>query len=717
MKRIVSHIAECLLLILLVIPAGCSAETESQTVSDKKSESKHQNKLAGENSPYLLQHADNPVDWYPWGDEALNKARSENKPIFLSIGYSSCHWCHVMEHESFENQEIAALMNKYFVNIKVDREQRPDIDEIYMSFTTAMTGSGGWPMSVFLTPDLKPFFAGTYFPPDDRYGRPGFSKVLTQLGEAYLTRKDEVMASAENIFNSLSAQINADVRQSGLDRNSMKRAVEQLYANFDQTNGGFGNQPKFPHPMELSLFLRHYRRSGEKRYLDAAELALKNMARGGIYDQIGGGFHRYATDNKWLVPHFEKMLYDNALLIPVYADAYQITQNEFYLKIIRETLDFILREMTDETGGFYSALDADSEGEEGKFYVWNYNETVSVLGDQAELFCKYYNITPGGNFEGHNILNVTSASDKIKQETKIKDFAIFLEKSKKELLDERAKRILPLTDDKVLTSWNGLAISAFCRGYQVTGEGRYLDAAVKAASFIEKELYQNGKLTHSYREGKHSTGEFLEDYSFLIRGLIDLYESDNVTCNDEWIAMAQVLADNAIKLFADENGKFYLRPEGQDDLIFRPKEERDGAIPAAGSIMIGNLLKLNRLTDRKSYLVAADNGFKALSGHVQQYPAGMSSLMAALDYYFQDKIEIVLTGKGETFDKMLHSTYRNYLPNRVIAFDNNLNSPLPLFEGRQPDRGEAKAFVCINSVCKLPVTTLEALEKQLREIL
>ncbi|MGH8016597.1 MAG: thioredoxin domain-containing protein, partial [Candidatus Zixiibacteriota bacterium] len=352
---------------------------------------------------------------------------------------------------------------------------------------------------------------------------------------------------------------------------------------FDQTNGGFGSQPKFPHPTELSLFLRHYRRSGDTRYLKAAELALQNMAHGGVYDQIGGGFHRYATDSRWLVPHFEKMLYDNALLVPVYAEAYQITKNQFYLKVIRETLDFILREMTDPQGGFYSALDADSEGEEGKFYVWKYGEIETLLGEQSETICKYYNITPGGNFEGHNILNITGQSDRIVQGKNPKEFEVSLEKSKKALLQERSKRIRPHTDDKILTSWNGLALSAFCRGYQVTGEKRFLEAAIKCATFIRKNLYKNRELTHSYREGVHSNGQFLEDYSFFIRGLIDLYESDKILCNDEWMTLAQELADDAVKLFADANGKFYLRPDGQDDLLFRPKEERDGAIPAAGS--------------------------------------------------------------------------------------------------------------------------------------
>jgi len=701
------------LLAIILAAAASGTEKPEPKMKQEQPSSKHKNRLASESSPYLLQHAGNPVDWYPWGEEALAKAKAEDKPIFLSIGYSSCHWCHVMEHESFENEEVAAIMNKYFVNIKVDREQRPDIDEIYMSFTTALTGSGGWPMSVFLTPDLKPFYAGTYFPPDDRYGRPGFAKVLTQLAEAYLTRKQEIIDSANNIYSTLVEQINANVKGTDLDRKALAKAVEQLYANFDTINGGFGGQPKFPHSIELSLFLRQYYRTKDKRFLQAAELALKNMARGGLYDQIGGGFHRYATDNRWLVPHFEKMLYDNALLVPVYAEAFQITKNRFYLKVISETLDFILREMTDKRGGFYSALDADSEGEEGKFYVWNFGEIKNLLGEQSEPFMSYFNITAEGNFEGHNILNVTDASENAAEKSGVKELDKYLEQSRNKLLTARSRRIRPLTDDKILTSWNGLAISAFCHGYQVTGERRYLDAAIKCATFIGQQLYKSGHLTHSFREGIHSQGEFLEDYSFLICGLIDLYESDRITGNDQWISFAQELADNAIKLFADENGRLYLRPQGQEDLIYRPKEERDGAIPAAGSIFIENLLNLNRITGNKQYLAVAEKGLKALSGLVAQYPAGMGSLVAGLDYYFEDKIEIVLVGKGEELNQMLESAYQHYIPNLVIAFDRDGNSALPLFEGRQSPVHEVRAFICRNSVCNLPVTTVKEFVNQI----
>ena len=702
--------AVTVVILLLTTSIACNKESET-----KVNNTAHKNKLAGESSPYLLQHADNPVDWYPWGEEALEKAKAEDKPIFLSIGYSACHWCHVMEHESFENDSIAALMNKYFVSIKVDREQRPDIDEIYMAFTTAMTGRGGWPMSVFLTPELKPFFAGTYFPPDDRYGRPGFPKVITQLGEAYLTRKNEVVESAENIYTKYSQSLNSNLPQTNLDRKALSRAARQLFSNFDQTYGGFGRKPKFPHATELSLFLRHYKRSSDARYLQAAEKALINMANGGIYDQVGGGFHRYATDQKWLVPHFEKMLYDNALLVPVYADAFKITKNDFYLKVIRGTLDYILREMTDKTGGFYSALDADSEGEEGKFYVWSTKEIKEVLGDKAELFIEYYNATPDGNFEGHNILNVTSRSQRAVEKSNVKDFERFLRNCKNEMLNARSGRIRPFTDDKILTSWNGLAISAFCRGYQVTHNKKYLKAAIKAASFIGDELFKGNKLTHAYREGVHSQGQFLEDYGFLLRGLIDLYESDNLGNNGRWIEFAEKLAGNAITLFMSESGKFYLRPDGQTDLLFRPKEERDGAIPASASFLIGALLKLYRITGNIEYYNAAEKGLKSLSGYIANSPSGYSSAIFALDYFFEDKIEIVVVGEGKKIDEMLDIAYSHYIPNRVIAFDNSGKSTLPLFEGRQPDKGDVRAFLCRNSVCFLPAANAEELKGQLAE--
>ena len=680
---------------------------------------KYTNKLINENSPYLLSHAHNPVDWYPWGEEALAKAKQENKPIFLSIGYSACHWCHVMERESFENEEFAKLMNKYFICIKVDREQRPDLDQIYMNFVTAMTGHGGWPMSVFLTPDLKPFYGGTYFPPEDSYGRPGFRQIITELGEAYKNDYDNIINTSEDIYTKISNHLNQNVfRSSPLDKSMISNGVDSLYANFDHQNGGLGSAPKFPHAMELSLFLRQYSLTGNLDYLHAVELALQKMAHGGIYDQLGGGFARYSTDANWLVPHFEKMLYDNAMLVSTYVEAYQITKNDFYKRTVIETLDFIIREMTDATtAGFYSALDADSEGEEGKFYVWNKSEIDSLLNDNAELFCKYYNVTARGNFEGQNILHISDASIEYKDSSDNKNFDKIISDCKIRLMQARNKRIRPLTDDKILTSWNGLALSAFAKGYQITHERRFVDIAIQNALFVRDNLFLDSTLTHSYREGKHSDGQFLEDYAFYIQGLLDLYETDTYENHERWLEFAEELASQVMEMFLDDNGRFYLRPDNQNDLIIRPSDETDGAIPAPGSVMIKNFLQLHRLTGNKEFGDIAQKNLEAVSGLFTNSPGGMATGLKALDYFLNDKIEIVIVGDGAERDAMLEEIYNHYLPNTIIAFDKNGSSEYPLFEGRKSDDAKVRAYVCVNSVCKLPVESVEELQVLLDKIL
>jgi uncharacterized protein YyaL (SSP411 family) len=670
------------------------------------------NRLIETNSPYLLSHAHNPVDWYPWGDEALNKSKELDKPIFLSIGYAACHWCHVMERESFENEEIAQLLNEHFICIKVDREQRPDIDDIYMAFTTAMTGGGGWPMSVFMTPDLKPFFAGTYFPPDDKYGRPGFKRVVTEIAGAYRDQKEQVVESAESIFAQVEQRINVSMGSQILIAEMIDRGAAQLLSGFDMEYGGFGRAPKFPHAIELSLLLRQYRKTGDLSYLQAPEKALVGMANGGIFDQVGGGFARYSVDERWLVPHFEKMLYDNALLIQTYAEAYQITKKEHYRVIIRRTLDFVLREMTDKTGGFYSALDADSEGHEGKFYVWSAGEIVEVLGDDAGLFMKYFNATTGGNFEGKNILNVTTASERVKLDSGRDDFDEFIESSLEKLFEVRSSRVRPLTDDKILTSWNGLMLSAMCRGYQVTGDRRYLDAAIKNAEFVKDELFDDDKLTHAYREGRHSEGQFLEDYGYYVVGLIDLYQSDHVGENEQWLQFARELADRAVVLFQDNDGTLYQRENGAQHLIVRPKQENDGALPSPGSTLINALLRLHRITGDDKYYNHGELGLKAVSGLIARSPGSMATALMALDYLLGDKIEIVLVGNGDTRDEMLGELHTRYMPNKIVAMT-DANSDLPLFEGRSSDNGSVRAYVCRNSVCKLPVSTVDEFTEQL----
>jgi uncharacterized protein YyaL (SSP411 family) len=488
-----------------------------------------------------------------------------------------------------------------------------------------------------------------------------------------------------------------------------------MMRNFDDQYGGFGQQPKFPHSTELSLFIRHYIRSKDQSYLQAAEKALTNMARGGIYDQIGGGFARYSTDRTWLVPHFEKMLYDNALLVPVYAEAYQVTGRPFYLQVIRETLDFIMREMTDKSGGFYSALDADSEGEEGKFYVWTTEEIRKGLGKDAAWFIDYYNASDQGNFEGNNILHVDLTSDR-QREDGGSAFDGNLIKAKQKLLDFRAKRIRPLTDDKILTSWNGLALKAFCKGYQLTGDTRYLEAAIKNAEFVMSELNDDGKLTHSYREGRHSEGQFLEDYGFYIDGLLELYETD-VENNTRWFNHAKLLARTAIGLFMEGDGRLYLRPDGQSDLIYRPSDENDGALPSPGSYLIVSLLKLHRLTGDQFFADKGQMGLKAVSGLIDKMPNAMASALFAVDYVLNDKIEIVLVGKDDTRDKMLNEIYKSYIPNRLIAVSaDGRGDSSPLFEGRESKADAALAYVCRNSTCKLPVSTRDELSQQLQEL-
>lgn len=705
-------------LILLFNSLITGSDEKSKKMTDLKTDDhKYTNALINENSPYLLSHAHNPVNWYTWSKEALAKAKSEDKPIFLSIGYSACHWCHVMERESFENEELAELLNNNFISIKVDREQRPDLDQIYMTFTTAITGQGGWPMSVFLTPDLKPFFAGTYFPPDDHYGRPGFKRILVEIARSYKEDKEAIINSSNDILKTVKERLYLDIgNDTSLSKDKIALGARALMKNFDRINGGFGIAPKFPHPTELSYFLRFFRRSGEFGYLEATNKALSSMANGGIYDHLGGGFARYSTDEKWLVPHFEKMLYDNALLIETYSDAYNITGNEHYRQIVEETLDFIISEMADNNGGFYSALDADSEGEEGKFYVWSKNEIEKILDDNtSDIFCKFYNITDKGNFEEKNILNLIEQSDKIKNEMSDEEFEKNIIENKKRLLEARSKRIRPLTDDKILSSWNGMALSAFCAGYRTTSNDKYLETAVDNALFVSENLWRDGKLIHSYCKGSYSSGEFLEDYAFYTKGLLDLYETDTKN-NDRWLEFAVILTDRATELFLDSSGHFFLREDNLSDLIIRPSNEIDNAIPSPGSIMIGNLIKISRLTDDNRYLEIAERCLKALTAKMDNYQGGMTSALASLDYYMNDKIEIVIIGSDKISRDMLKTAYKQFIPNRIIAYSKEGNSNLPLFEGRKNKNNKSIAYVCLNSVCNLPVYSADELKNQLARI-
>ena len=589
---------------------------------------KHQNRLAQAASPYLLAHADNPVDWYEWGEEAFERARREDKPIFLSIGYNACHWCHVMEHESFENEEIAALLNDNFISIKVDREERPDIDQIYMSAVTALTGSGGWPMSVFLTPDRKPFFAGTYFPPDDRYGRPGFKKVITELARAYREQRQEIVKSSQAVYDHLANTSTISVPGRAIDKQVLLSAGQMMLSNFDNRFGGFGGAPKFPHSLDISLLFRIYDMTGDVNYRDAGLFSLRKMAEGGIYDQLGGGFHRYAVDEKWLVPHFEKMLYDNALLVIPYLEAFQITSDSFYLDIVKGTLGYLQNQMTDASGGFYSSQDADSEGEEGLYYTWTANEIDDILGAEAEWFKAYFGVTAEGNFEqGRSILNIGRHSVEARKNVNLydEDFTQKLTGLKNQLMEVRNNRIAPATDDKILASWNGLAISAFAQAYLTTGNRSYQTSAKNAADFILSHMMDDERLFHSWRQGRLVRIELLEDYAYFSAGLIDLYRASE---NDEYLRRSEQLARRAVDIFADDK-VFYSTAVGQDDLIIRPRELTDNATPAAGSVMISNLQSLADITGREYFAKQADGFLAEVSGLAAQAPQGSATLLLA----------------------------------------------------------------------------------------
>ncbi len=593
MKR--SYISVFQVLFFILISCGGSDE-KSKGVSMHK----YTNRLINETSPYLLQHAHNPVDWYSWSEEAFKKAKEENKPIFLSIGYSSCHWCHVMEHESFENEEIAKIMNKNFINIKVDREERPDIDQLYMEYVQLTTGSGGWPMSVFLTPDQKPFFGGTYFPPQDKYGRPGFEKILLTMVNYYHNEKEKILnniSQLENFYEQQNERVSKSEHMP--DRSDWHNALEQLSTYYEPLYGGIGKAPKFPAVSVFNLFLREFKISGEAHYLNMVTHTLSKMANGGIYDQIGGGFSRYSVDEKWLVPHFEKMLYDNAQLVQLYLDTFLLTGDNFYLTIAEETLTFVTREMTSAEGGFYSSLDADSEGEEGKYYVWSKSEIAHLLKEQAAVFNAYYGVTEQGNFEGKNILHVNSGIDQVASQFKLSSGELekILEKSEMILLKEREKRIRPGLDDKVISSWNSLMLSAFARAYQITRKEKYAQIIKKNISFIKANMFLDGKLFRTYKQGQAKYDAFIEDYSITVQALLDSYEALFVP---EYIEFANMLNEYANNHFWDSQaGGYFTASDKQEKLIKRMKDETDNSLPSGTGVMLINNIRLFSLTENE----------------------------------------------------------------------------------------------------------------------
>ncbi|MCJ7579545.1 MAG: thioredoxin domain-containing protein [Candidatus Aminicenantes bacterium] len=696
------------------------------------------NKLGQETSPYLLQHAHNPVNWYPWGKEALEKAKRENKPIFLSIGYAACHWCHVMERESFENKAIAESLNTHFVSIKVDREERPDLDDIYMAAVIAVSGSGGWPMTVFLTPDLKPFFAGTYFPPEDKWGRMGFKKIVSIIGEKWHEQQGQkrLLHDADTIKNIIAertSQTPAEDPLSKLSPHLLDTAVNQLKTSFDPKWGGFSVAPKFPPANAISLLLRHYFHTGDKYSLSMATFTLDKMARGGMYDHVGGGFHRYSTDEKWLVPHFEKMLYDNALLATVYLEAFQVTKDNRYAMIAEEIFAYEMNTMTDKSGAIYSTEDADSEGQEGIFYTWTYEKILEVLGkDSAEIFSKVYNIKKTGNFSSRedyhqeqNIIHLQKNPSEFSQELSMDSNKLEeqLRDSRKKLMDERSQRIRPGLDDKVVTSWNALMISAYARGFQILKKPKYLEAATKAALFIEKELLTNeGNLLRTHRKGQSKFFAYLEDYAYTIRAFVDLYEAG---FDESWLFLAEKLAETMISQFWDDSFfGFFNTGHLHKDLIVRTKSASDSALPSPTAVATEMLLRLSRLLDKDDYYLKSKQTLQANTTQMKSFPQVYLSLILAADLFLTPLKEIVIVGKRNSKDtqKLLQAIHSMYSPHHVVAFldptadhKQDLIKKIRLLAGRTLIEGKAAGYVCENFTCQLPVTSADDLVEQIKK--
>ena len=674
-----------------------------------------ENNLINETSPYLLQHAQNPVQWHGWNEETLAKAKQENKPIFLSIGYSSCHWCHVMAHESFESEEIAKVMNENFINIKVDREERPDIDDIYQKVCQIATGQGGWPLSVFLTPDQKPFYVGTYFPILDSSGRPGFGSLLKQLSQTWKEKPKDIEMAAENFLQTLQKTETVKTH-SKLEKSILDEAAVNLLQMGDQNFGGFGQAPKFPNAANISFMFRYSKLSGISKFNEFALKTLKRMAKGGIFDQIGGGFHRYSTDAMWLVPHFEKMLYDNALIPINYVEAYQITKDDFYLDVLRKTLDYVLREMTSKEGGFYSAQDADSEGEEGKFYVWKKSDIKEILGKDADTFCLFYDVTDGGNWEGKSILcnNVNLSSVAFQAGISEDLLRQNLDSNAKKLLDVRSKRIAPGLDDKVLTSWNALMITAFAKGYRVTNEKKYLDAAEKCINFIENNLVKDGKLLRTYKDGKAKLQGYLEDYSYFGVSLLDVFE---INPELKFLERAQEIANYLVEHFWDsETNSFYMTADDHEKLIIRPKSNYDLSLPSGNSVAANLLLRLFHLTQDKKFLEISIKIMENQAQMAAENPFGFGHLLNTVFMYLQKPREITVLNSQNK--EIVDSLTNRFMPESILVTvknENQLNnlSKLPFFEGKQFQNDKTTVFVCKDFTCSLPLETISEIEKHL----
>jgi uncharacterized protein YyaL (SSP411 family) len=676
---------------------------------------KFANRLLNETSPYLLQHAHNPVDWFAWNDEAFEKAKADDKPVLVSIGYSACHWCHVMEHESFEDEQTARLMNENFVNIKVDLEERPDVDQIYMTFVQMTSGHGGYPLNVFLTPDKKPFFGGTYFPPDNRYNMPSFQRILTSVSEAYRERKEEVLHSANEILSEIQKISAAEKSSENLSLEQLDFSYQSFVKTFDSVNGGFGGAPKFPPPMSLEFLLRYFYRTKDENALAMVEKTCRKMANGGIYDQLGGGFHRYTVDAIWLVPHFEKMLYDNAQLSRIYLHLFQITKDEFYRRIAVETLEYVKREMLDPQGGFYTAQDADSEGVEGKFFVWTPEEISAILGaDDARIFNFYFDVTEHGNFEEKNILNVKNSIEVSAEQLQISEEKLkeILERGGKLLFEEREKRVKPFRDEKVLTAWNGLMLAAFSEASAILDDKQYLEIAKQTADFILENSQKDGYLLRTYKDGQAKLNAYLEDYANFADGLVELFQ---VSGEAKYLTEAKRLADLMITEFWDaDGGGFLFTGNNHEELLVRSKDFYDNATPSGNSAAADVLLKLAKLTGDEKYERFAAALLRLVAPQIKRYPQAFGRVLSTTEFYLNRTKEIVII--GEKGNELEREVWREFLPDKIVVLSDKSNKDadfIPLLQNKNMINAQPTAFVCENLACQKPVTTVEDLRAQL----
>ena len=676
---------------------------------------KFANRLVRETSPYLLQHAYNPVDWFAWGEEAFEKAKREDKPIFISIGYSACHWCHVMEHESFENADTARLMNGNFVNIKIDLEERPDIDQIYMRFVQMTTGHGGYPLNVFLTPDKLPFFGGTYFPPVPRYQMPSFPEILTSIAEAFRERRDDLLQSANEVLDEIQRVGAVEAAETDLSKDQLDAAFQSFVKSFDAVNGGFGGAPKFPPPMSLEFLLRYYQRTKNKNALQIVEKTCQKMASGGIYDQLGGGFHRYTVDAIWLVPHFEKMLYDNAQLARIYLHLYQATKNEFYKNVAVETLEYIKREMLDPKDGFYTAQDADSEGVEGKFFVWTPEEVSGILGEaDAQIFNFYFDVSEHGNFEEKNILNVKNSIAETAEAfgTSEEELKEIIKRGREKLFAKREKRVKPFRDEKVITAWNGLMLATFAEASAVLDRTDYLEIARENADFILENLTKDGFLLRTSKDGQAKLNAYLEDYANFADGLTELYQVSGET---KYLKEAGRLANLMITEFWDEDSDgFFFTANNHEKLPVRSKDFYDNATPSGNSVAADLLLKLSHLLGEKKYEQFAVRILRLVTPQIRRYPQAFGRILSALEFHLNPVKEIVIIGKkGNELEREI---WNEYMPSKIVVLANNAEESaefVPLLQERKMIAENPTAFVCENFTCQTPVITVEELKQQL----